>query len=174
MQPNSNKHQSERPNPRAWYGASISEYLRTDSDEVVKTLVFNSDFPVLPTQREAWVGQLDLLKRSVAGLEGSIFLEFSIPRMGRRIDTVLLVGPVCLVVEFKVGEDVFNREDVEQAWDYALDLKYFHEASHRISIVPILVATEADMDAPDVLMADHDEVYRPVCVGGAQLRQVID
>jgi hypothetical protein len=174
MQPTSNKHQSKLPTPRAWYGARISEFLDSDSDEVVKTLVINSDFPVLPTQRQAWVGQLDLLKRSVIGWEGGIFLEFSIPRMGRRIDTVLLVGSVCLVVEFKVGEDAFNREDVEQAWDYALDLKNFHEASHRISIVPILVATEADINAPDVLVADHDEVYRPVCVGGPQLRQVID
>ncbi len=72
-----------------------------------------------------------------------MFLEFSIPRMGRRVDAVLLIGPVVFVIEFKVGERVFDRAGVDQVWDYALDLKNFHKASHSASIVPILVATEA-------------------------------
>ena len=77
--------------------------------------------------------------------------------MGRRIDAVLLVGPVVFVIEFKVGESVFERAAVDQVWDYALDLKNFHEASHSVSIVPILIATEATTSAPLKLQLDEDK-----------------
>jgi hypothetical protein len=104
----------------------------------------------------------------------ALFLEFNIPRMGRRIDAVLLIGPVVFVIEFKVGESVFERAAVDQVWDYALDLKNFHEASHAASIVPILVATEATVAAPLALNADEDGVYWPVRVSSAGFRYAID
>ena len=63
--------------------------------------------------------------------------------MGRRVDTVLLVRPIVFVVEFKVGETAFDRAAIDQVWDYALDLKNFHEASHSSPIIPILIATGA-------------------------------
>ena len=130
--------------PRAWYGASLAEFVASDPDVVIGRLAKLSDFAVLPTQRDAWLAQITVLRDCVLGLEGSIFLEFNIPRMGRRVDAVLLIGPVVFVLEFKVGEHVFDRAAVEQVWDYALDLKNFHEASHAVSLVPILIATEAD------------------------------
>ena len=82
--------------------------------------------------------------------------------MGRRIDAVLLIGPVVFVIEFKVGESVFERAALDQVWDYALDLKNFHEASHSVSIVPVLIATGATASAPLELHADEDKVYRPI------------
>lgn len=166
--------QSKQPLSRAWYGATIEAFLQTPVDEVVKSLVVNSEFPVLSTQRDAWVESVYELSQSLDGLEGSLFLESNIPRMGRRIDAVVIVGPVCLVVEFKVGEAEFNRQDIDQAWDYALDLKNFHEASHSISIVPVLVATESKKPFPTPLIVDHDDVYQPVCVGNPGLRPMID
>ena len=159
---------------RAWYGASIDEFLKTSPEEVIGEILTNSDFSVLPTQRDAWVAQLGVLARALAGLNGSLFLEFSIPRMGRRIDAVVIVGPVCFVLEFKVGEASFSRDAVEQVWDYALDLKNFHEASHDVSIVPILVATAANVAPPSNLTADHDGIYRPLRVNGDGLRSVIE
>jgi len=69
--------------------------------------------------------------------------------MGKRVDAVLLVGPVVFVVEFKVGAAILDRSAIEQVWDYALDLKNFHEASHHLPIVPIATATELpDSPAP--------------------------
>ena len=170
MEQDQSHDKQQGPQSRAWYGAAIEAFIQTPVNEVVNSLIVNSDFPVLPTQRDAWIGSLDILGRSLEGLEGSLFLEFNIPRMGRRIDAVVIVGPVCLVVEFKVGETDFNRQDIDQAWDYALDLKNFHKASHSVSIVPILVATEANISLPTFLDADHDDVYKPVCVGGDGLR----
>jgi hypothetical protein len=107
-------------------------------------------------------------------LTGALFLEFNIPRMGRRIDAVLLVGPVVFVIEFKVGESEFERAAVDQVWDYALDLKNFHEASHAVSIVPILIATGAMASASSKLYADDDKVYRPILVHPGGFRELVN
>ena len=106
----------------------------------------NGNFALLPTQKDAWLAQIRLLQDRLVGLTGALFLEFNIPRMGRRIDAVLLVDPVVFVIEFKVGASEFERAAVDQVWDYALDLKNFHEASHSVSIVPILIATEVSYE----------------------------
>ena len=117
---------------RAWYGATIDEFLRTELDAIVGRLSLAGSHDLQQTQREAWVQQVVILKDALAGLSGSIFFEFNIPRMGRRIDVVLLIGPRSFVVEFKVGRTDFDRAAIEQVWDYALDLKNFHEASHAV------------------------------------------
>lgn len=127
-------------------------------------LAKNPEFDLAATQKEAWLEQIAFLQRNLEGLSGVLLLEFSIPRMGSRVDAVLLIGPVVFVVEFKVGEATFNRADVEQVWDYALDLKNFHETSHLVSLVPILIATEAKESTPVTLAKDADGVYRPILV----------
>jgi hypothetical protein len=159
---------------RAWYGASIAEFLQTQPDTIVGRLAKNSDFAVLPAQKDAWLAEIGLLQTHLIGLTGSLFLEFNIPRMGRRIDAVLLIGPIVFVAEFKVGEGAFERAAIDQAWDYALDLKNFHEASHSVSIVPILIATEATSSASLTLLADEDKVYRPISIHPASFREAVD
>lgn len=159
---------------RAWYGALIEEFLATGNDAIVGQLVRNSNFSVLPTQSDAWRAQIDLLRGSLTGLHGSLFFEFSIPRMGRRIDVVLLVGPVVFVIEFKVGASDFDRSARDQVWDYALDLKNFHEGSHNRSIVPILVATMAAQCPPITYAVDPDAVYRPIAVSARRFRDALD
>lgn len=120
------------------------------------------------------MAQVQFLRSHLNGLSGFIFLEFNIPRMGRRIDVVLLVGPVVFALEFKVGEKSFDRSAVDQVWDYALDLKNFHEASHNVSIIPLLIATEAADSAETTLQADADKVYRPLLVNAVGFRTVVD
>ncbi len=159
---------------RAWYGASIKEFLEANPDTIVGRLAKNSDFSVLPTQRDAWVAQIQFLHHQLIGLTGSLFLEFSIPRMGRRIDAVLLIGPVVFVVEFKVGEITYDRAAVDQVWDYALDLKNFHDASHTAPIVPILIATHARSLPSLELHADEDRVFRPILVSSGDFRNALD
>lgn len=159
---------------RAWYHASIVEFLDTRPETIVGRLAKNSDFALLTTQTDAWLTQITFLRDQLIGLTGTLFLEFNIPRMGRRIDTVLLIGPVVFVVEFKVGDRVFERAGVDQVWDYALDLKNFHEASHSVSIIPILIATEATSSPSIELQPDEDKVYRPVRVHPGRFREAID
>ncbi len=159
---------------RAWYSDSITEFLRTQPDTIVGRLTQNCDFTLLPAQKDAWLVTIQLLHAHLVGLTGSVFLEFNIPRMGRRVDAVVLVGPVVFVIEFKVGESTFERAAIDQVWDYALDLKNFHEASHSAAVAPILVATEAISSPPSMLYADQDRVYRPILVHSADLRRVVD
>jgi len=159
---------------RAWYGASIYEFLQSKPEAVVGTLTTHSEFAVLPTQTEAWLAQIRLLKEHLVGLTGSIFFEFNIPRMGRRVDAVLVIGAVVFVIEFKVGENLFERSAVDQTWDYALDLKNFHQASHVVAIVPMLVATGASASAPLEWAADEDKIYRPLRLHPGGLRSSLD
>jgi hypothetical protein len=159
---------------RAWYGASITDFLKAHPDTIFGELVRNSNFALLPTQKGAWLAQIRILQDRLIGLTGSVFLEFNIPRMGRRIDAVLLVGPVVFVIEFKVGESTFDRAAVDQVWDYALDLKNFHEASHSVSILPLLIVTGASKSAPFDLHADEDKVYRPILVHPTEIHEAID
>ena len=159
---------------RAWYGATIAEFLHSTPDSVFACLASNPEFSLLTTQKGAWLAQIDLLRGRLVGLEGALFLEFNIPRMGRRIDAVLLVGSVVFVIEFKVGEVAFDRAAVDQVWDYALDLKNFHAASHKLALVPILLATGATQSQPTTLQVDEDKVFRPVHVHPAGLRGAID
>jgi hypothetical protein len=158
---------------RAWFESSISEFYATDPIAVLGKIVAQSDFAVLQSQRDAWLDQINFLRGSLDGLEGSVFFEFNIPRMGRRVDVVLLIGAVVFVVEFKVGEVDFGRGALDQVWDYALDLKNFHEASHKAVLVPILVATEAAESAGNPLVADSDGVYRPLSVHPAGFRPLL-
>jgi hypothetical protein len=100
-------------------------------------------FELTEAQRDAWVEQANILKQALSGHPGSLFLEFSIPRMGTRVDAVALIGSLVLVLEFKVGEDQFLTQDIDQVMDYSLDLQNFHEGSHHALIAPILIATSA-------------------------------
>lgn len=166
--------EGETQTSRAWYDASIDEFLRSPVDSVFARLAANPEFSLLTTQKTAWLSQIALLKSHLIGVTGSIFLEFNIPRMGRRIDVVLLINSVVFVVEFKVGEKTFDRDAMDQVWDYALDLKNFHEGSHAASLVPILIATGATNSAAIQLRADADAVYAPVSLHPAGIRDAID
>ena len=167
-----------QPSSRAWYQAPVETFLAASSDEIIGALATNSDHEILQTQRDAWLEEIALLKQNLGDpltpLSGSLFLEFTIPRLGKRIDAVLLLNSVIFVIEFKIGEKSFDRTSIDQVWDYALDLKYFHEASHTAAIVPILVASEATRSASRDLSAAADKVYKPLLICPHDLRATLD
>jgi hypothetical protein len=159
--------------PNAYYAADVPTFIGATSDAILGGLAANSEFAVDPAQRDAWVMQIEVLKPALTGVEGTIFLEFIVPRIGSRIDAVLIAGPAVFAIEFKVGETDFKRDALNQVWDYALDLKNFHQASHLAPIVPILVATQASR-SDTVLPAPHaDEVFTPVRCNSEGLRKLI-
>lgn len=126
------------------YGESIAAFLLASDEEVVGHLTAQSAFDVDQAQIQAWFGSLGALRKTLASFRrGHLFLEFDIPRLGRRVDAVAVIGHVVFVVEFKVGATSFLPSDVDQVVDYALDLKNFHEPSHLVPLVPVLVATNA-------------------------------
>ncbi len=129
---------------RAYYASSASDFLTCSEDSVLGALTAASEFAVDILQRNAWMEEVRLLRGVLSALVlGEVFLEFVVPRLGKRIDAVLLLHGVVVVLEFKTGATEFTRGDMEQVWDYALDLKNFHATSHHRTICPVLVITGA-------------------------------
>jgi hypothetical protein len=128
---------------REYYSDSINNFLISKPDEILGILTRNSDFDLGQNQRNAWIEEISILYKALAYFQGSIYFEYSIPRMGKRIDVVLLIESVIFILEFKIGENEFTTNAIDQVFDYALDLKNFHESSHEHFIAPILIATKA-------------------------------
>ena len=157
----------------AYYDARVAAFLRASPEEIIGTLVSNSDFSVEPAQRDAWLLQITSLQSALVGLDGTLFLEFVVPRIGSRLDVALISGPVIFAIEFKVGESDYRRADVNQVWDYALDLKNFHKGSHNAPIIPILVATDAHSSDTTLPVPHPDGVYPPIRCNAEGLAHVI-
>lgn len=159
---------------REYYSDSIANFLRSSTDQVLGVLTRNNDFTLIQTQRGAWIAQIEILRKVLSDYQGSIYFEYSIPRMGRRIDVVLLIGPVIFVLEFKVGGDEFTTYALDQVCDYALDLKNFHDSSHEQFIAPVLIATDAKDLTPIVAVTpQNDKLLFPIKSNTAQLGKVI-
>lgn len=134
-----------------------------------------SPFDISLQQRFAWEKEIKILQHELSGVSGQILFEFNVPRMGHRIDVVLISGPAVFVVEFKVGDDHFSASAIDQVWDYGLDLKNFHEESHDEIVVPILIATEVTETSSCSLeiSVSKDGLCIPICCRPIELRTVI-
>lgn len=147
---------------RAYYSATLEKFLNDQDDLILGELTRNHQFALEDLQRNAWISQIHILKSSLKELPGCyLAFEYAIPRMGKRVDIVLLYKRVIFVLEFKVGEKNYTNSALEQSLDYAVDLKNFHEQSHSRAIVPIVVATEA-IDHDPELESYPDRVFFPV------------
>ena len=160
---------------RYYYSNSISKFISTSDNEIIGELSRNSGFTLLQTQMNAWEIQIEILKEVLQGIEGSVYFEYSIPRMGRRIDVVLIIKNVIFVLEFKVGEKEYLLSAIDQVYDYSLDLKNFHETSHKHLIAPILIATEAKSLKFQIKKTSHnDNLLIPIKSNPKLLREIID
>lgn len=160
---------------RAYYSERISNFLTEDPNSILGELTRQSEFAVENSQRDAWLAQIASLKRVLVDHVGSVYLEYAIPRMGKRVDAVLIIGAVIFVLEFKVGEDHFSARAADQVTDYALDLKNFHETSHAELVAPILVATNASEVAAIPTVTPHkDNLFYVLRANDASLAGVID
>lgn len=158
---------------RSWYASSIADFLTCDPSQILGELSRHAGDGHFTDQRNAWLTQIDILHHELSGLCGWVFFEFEIPRMGRRIDVILVIHSVVFALEFKVGRTEYDATAIEQVWDYALDLKNFHEGSHNVCIAPILVATEAS-PATVTFEIDADDVYKPILTSAGNLRKILD
>jgi hypothetical protein len=157
---------------RSYYSNTISDFLNDDNDKILGQLIRNHDFAAENLQRNAWIKQIEILKSQLSGFKhGQIYFEFSIPRMGKRVDNVLIIDDFIFVVEFKVGDTEYQKHAIEQTVDYCLDLQNFHEASHHEKIVPVLVSTKA----PDFknTFEVNDNLFEPLKGNQNNIAQII-
>ncbi len=161
---------------RAAYAASIGDFLAAPVAGVLGRLVEASEYAVELSQRNAWIVEIDLLRSVLDEYRGrgAIYLEFAVPRLGKRIDVLAIIDHVIFVLEFKIGETEFTSHAIDQVYDYALDLKNFHETSHNCFIAPVLIATNACSVAPVISIARQpDRLLQPVTGTSQSLADVM-
>ena len=129
---------------RAYYGKSIADFIQEDNLNILGTLAKNHGYQTLEkSQQNAWERQITILKSQLAELTGYIYFEFSIPRMGKRVDNIVILGDKIFLLEFKIGSEQYDKHAIDQVIDYALDLRNFHEGSHYANLIPVLIAEKA-------------------------------
>ena len=132
-------------NRREYYIDSINKFIVADEENVLGQLLIHNEFETSDLQKLAWKAEIQILKRQLEEFCGDVIFEYTIPRMGHRVDTVCIIEGIIFLFEFKVGDNEYKKTTIDQVMDYALDLKYFHEESKRRYIVPICVSTKASV-----------------------------
>lgn len=163
---------------RAYYCSEIAAFLTQDSAAILGSLSLATAQTVEGTQLSAWEREIACLQQALSrsrSSSGTVFLEYAVPRLGKRIDAVLLLNGIVFVLEFKVGASQFSQAAIDQAWDYALDLKNFHETSHDRLICPVLIATDARPQSLEMYTCAHrDDVFQPLRCNESQLAELIE
>ena len=162
---------------RYFYKATINDFLASSKDSIFGQIASMDEGDSVSEQKFAWAEEIDLLKQVLQPWKNEyaeIIFEYSIPRLGKRIDVVLLLRGIVFAIEFKAGQNTYLQADMEQVMDYALDLKNFHLDSHQRTIVPILVATEARDYSQQLLFSVYnDKIYNPLFSNNNKLQEII-
>ncbi len=162
---------------RYFYKETLATFLTQDTDTIFGIISRNDEGDTVKDQKKAWDEEIESLKEELSDYKNEkaeIVFEYSIPRLGKRIDVVLLLRDIVFVLEFKAGKDEYTQQDIDQVMDYALDLKNFHLPSHDRIIVPILVATEASKVSKQVkLSVYNDQIYNPLLINSASINKTI-
>lgn len=158
---------------RSYYSNNLKAFIEDDNEHILGVLTKNHQFALEELQRNAWIKQIEILKNELRDLDsGHILFEYSIPRMGKRVDIIFIYSGFVFVIEFKVNATEYLNADSDQCLDYALDLKNFQEQSHDVPLVPILVATNAP-DFNNDLQQYEDKLFKPIKCNSSNLKKII-
>ena len=159
---------------RAFYSNTLDMFLKENKNEILGLIAINNGFDLNDLQKNTWIYEITLLQSILTDFDkqSQILFEYTIPRIGKRIDNVLLINNIVFLLEFKIGEKSFNGYYIDQVLDYALDLKNFHKQSHDKLIVPILVCSEADDRINEVSLYE-DRIVKPLLCNKSNLHKTI-
>ena len=157
-----------------YYSDTIDLFEKKSTNEIIGQITNENQFDSNRNTNQSWRSQIEILKETLIDLQGELFFEFSIPRMGKRVDCLLIIQNIVFIIEFKVGEKEYLSSNLDQVWDYALDLKNFHKPSHSALLIPILVATEAKNENFQFLQTTHEDgLYKPLKANKKNLREIL-
>jgi len=158
---------------RAYYSSSICDFCIEDGDSIYGKISGEYDLNKLTIQQSnAWKSQIKILKQTILNFNGKVYFEFTIPRMGKRVDNILIIDNCIFILEFKIGSNVYDKYAKDQAFDYGLDLNNFHEGSHDKIIIPILIADKAS-NIGNVYKKSFDNLYETIVANENNLSIVI-
>ena len=160
---------------KAYYDSSIRDFINASTATIQGQILLSDELRATSEQRAAWEAEIEILKRQLAllGQDGSIIFEYTVPRIGSRIDVTCIIRGIIFVLEFKLNATSYLMDDEEQVVDYALDLKYFHEESEHRYIAPILVATEAPEHGTAITIFD-DKILDTILANQHNLAEKMD
>lgn len=146
----------------SFYSSEINEFLRKSNDEILGIISKNeASSDTTLQQKNTWAEEISILKNQLSVFsKARIIFEYVIPRMGKRIDVVLLLDGIVFLLEFKCGDDRYRASTYDQIYDYALDLRNFHKESHDKLLVPIMISTKAEVKAFDFKV--KDKIAEPI------------
>ena len=163
---------------RCLYNNSFDGFINESDQSILGILCQNFHGDIGTTSRNAWEEEILIFKQLLLKFDdsqGSIIFEYDIPRLGKRIDVVLLYKGIIFCIEFKVGEKHIHEADVDQVLDYALDLNNFHKYSQDKVIAPILIATRYKSMSTVVQPSGYsDRVINPLITGEDGILSVIN
>ncbi|CAD0003508.1 DUF2075 domain-containing protein [Flavobacterium chungangense] len=158
---------------RAYYCNSIGDFCLEDGDSIYGKISGGYDLNKLTIQQSnAWQSQIKILKQTILNFAGRVYFEFTIPRMGKRVDNILIIDNCIFVLEFKIGSNVYDKYAKDQAFDYGLDLNNFHEGSHDKIIIPILIADRAN-NVSNVYKKALNNLHETIVANENNLSEVI-
>lgn len=162
---------------RCLYSSTICEFMKLSQDTLLGQFVNNYHGIAFTASNEAWAREIDIMHQTLQPWKdeyGQIIFEYDIPRLGKRIDVVLLLRGLIFCLEFKVGEKDILQSNIEQVLDYALDLKNFHLMSQNRIIVPILIPTLFRRSSTVFNLSVYDDsIYNPLVTGVYGLQELI-
>ncbi len=166
-----------RKSSRCLFDSDLKTFIEKEQKTIFGELCDKYHGDALTTTREAWLKEIEILQKVLISWkesDGRIIFEYDIPRLGKRLDAVLLLNGIVFCLEFKVGESRILENDVDQVLDYALDLKNFHKLSQDKLIVPILVATNYKNSSSEIQPSVYDDrVVNPLVTGQDNLLYLI-
>jgi hypothetical protein len=158
---------------RSFYSALIDDFIADDSDSIYGKISGNFDLNNQAIQQSnAWKSQIKILKKALENFQGKIYFEFTIPRMGKRVDNIVIINNCIFIIEFKIGSGTYDNYAKEQAFNYGLDMNNFHEGSHNKIIVPILVADIAP-DFHNNYFKSYDNLFDTINSNSVNLSKVV-
>ena len=158
---------------RSYYSNDIQSFLNQDNYSIFGEITTNDQFSAEDLQKNTWNREIEILKRELSQfLDGYIIFEYTIPRIGNRIDNIVIYKGIIFLLEFKVGEKKYSSYAIEQVTDYAFDLSCFHKESHNRLLVPILISTKAHSVKQEIRIS-KDNVLETICCNEYEIAKYI-
>lgn len=170
--------------PGSYYSNTIGDFLIESTDSIVGKLnIGGTEFAHHWTmQTTSWKDSIDILKNSFTELLQTlpeayswfVLFEYTIPRIGKRMDVALLARDIIFVIEFKHDRNVYAIEDIRQAERYCVDLKDFHKESQGRIIVPVILAPLAKDDFSELSLNSNNLVQKTLKANQSSLGNILN
>ncbi len=161
-------------NLRSYYSASIADFLQ-QSDREILGIIHANDISAETTiqQSNTWESEITILKDQLRAFsDGRIIFEYIIPRMGKRVDAVVLYRNIVFLLEFKVGDREYRESTYDQVYDYALDLRNFQKESHDKLIACLMISTKAP--AQSCVIHERERIIEPIPCNAENIASAIE